>query len=101
MGGIGEVNDFYGLGDRTTDEQAAAAGIWDIGNLWGETRVLATLLGPLCVPFARDGGDNQLYLDLSYASPAVSRFVSATHRKYQLAPSIEEFLSALRAPTAS
>src|SRR5438270_626624 len=60
-GGIGGVNDFYGLGQKSCDDQAAAIGKWDIGNLWGETRVLRPLIGEMAIPFARDGGDNQLF----------------------------------------
>src|SRR2546423_582490 len=40
-GGTGSINIFYGLGDRTTDAALAAvdASDWDLGNLWGETRI--------------------------------------------------------------
>jgi hypothetical protein len=89
VGGTGSISDFYGLGTKRVDDEAAAKGGWDIGNLYGETRIWRPFLGSLAMPFARDGGNNQLFLDLGGNSPHVNRFIAATRRSYQIASSFE------------
>ena len=88
-GGIGEVNDFYGLGSRESNEKASTNGKWEYGNLWGETQSFNMYLlkgdRTTGVPFARDGGGNKLFLDYRGTNVSVSRLVSATHATYRLA----------------
>jgi hypothetical protein len=97
-GAISEINDLYGLG--TPQDDAAArekdASSWHFGNLWGEMRVYGPALGEGRLPVARDGGDNQLYLNLNTDPPSVWRYVVATQTHYAIAPSIEAFLDMLR-----
>jgi hypothetical protein len=96
----GEVNDFYGLGPREADEaeQRLDSESWDIGNLWGETRIWWERLGGGGIPFARDGGDNQLFLDYRVlrSEPTVSRLIFSTGRVYGIAESFARFIDSLR-----
>ena len=95
----GSINDFYGLGSRRKDEATAADGKWDIGNLWGETRVFRALLfGGIGVPIARDGGDNRLFLDFCVSPPVVKRLIVATRSTYNLAQNFAELVDMLHAP---
>lgn len=95
-GGLGGINDFYGLGSREVDEKAAAAGKWEYGNLWGETRIFRTHLLPgRGVPFAQDGGSNRLYLDFSEMGAPVNRLIVATKKSYRLAPDFGTFVDML------
>lgn len=97
-GGVGEINDFYGLGTREADEACwrEDARSWDIGNLWGETRIHRPLVGGQGVPFARDGGNSQLFLDYRTDPPCVSRLISSTHRTCKITGSFAEFVDMLR-----
>jgi hypothetical protein len=101
MGGKGGVNDFYGVGSRLEDKVAEATGTWDNGNLWGETRMFKRhMLAEGGVPFARDGGDNQLFLDYrERAQPFVSRFILSGRLAYRLAGSFDEFIDMLHEKT--
>ena len=96
-GGTGEVDDFHGLGPRAADEAVAAADPddWDVGDLWGETRVRREYLGR-GVPFGRDGGDNPFFLDFACDPPCVSRYAIATRTIHRIAPSFSAFLDLLR-----
>jgi len=94
-GGIGGINDFYGLGSRDDDERARLSGKWDYGNLWGERRMFRQLCPKAGVPFARDGGDNQLFLDYSEPDVRVSRLIFETRTPYVIAQSFELFLQML------
>lgn len=95
-GGPGGINDFYGLGNREDDERARSLGKWDYGNLWGEARIFRKFSPQPGIPFARDGGDNQLFLDYSEEIIRVSRLIFATKACYHIAQSFEEFLDLLR-----
>jgi cell wall assembly regulator SMI1 len=99
-GGVGEVNDFYGLGTRESDEthRGETTTPWEIGNLWGETRIWRTLIDPRAVPFGRDGGDNQLFLDFRSQPPAVARYIFSTGNTYKIAESFADFVGLLRLP---
>ena len=94
--GEGEFNDFYGLGNRESDDKAAAAGKWEYGNLWEETRIFRTyLLSGRGVPFAQDGGSNQLYLDFSDVGAPINRLIVATKKSYPIATDFGTFVDML------
>jgi hypothetical protein len=99
-GGIGGINDFYGIGRREDDNQAATGGSWEYGNLWGETRAFRQYqFQGSGIPFATDGGGNKLFLDYREESPCVSRLIAATLSTYRVAASFEKFLDMLRGKT--
>jgi len=102
-GGRGGINDFYGLGNRGADAEAATHDRWEFGNLWGETRVFhAHIAGPIGVPISRDGGGNQLFLDYREdRTPCVSRSIIASRQFYRVAASFSELLDMLQLPTPS
>jgi hypothetical protein len=97
----GGVNDFYGLGSREDDERALSLGKWDFGNLWGEARVFREFSPKPGIPFARDGGGNQLYLDYSQEIIQVSRLIFESKSSYHVAQSFEQFLDLLRIESIS
>jgi hypothetical protein len=97
-GGICGLESFYGLGPKHLDDEAAARGTWDLGNLWGEMRCWRNVLGEDGVPFGSDAGDNQLFLDLSGGAGIVRRFIAATRQTYEVAPAFENFIDKLRLP---
>lgn len=85
-------------GTRADDEQAALVGKWQIGNLWGETRIFRSQLLPgHCVPFARDGGGNRLFLDCSDDAARVHRLIIATKKTYRIARDFGTFIDMLQA----
>ncbi|QOV87743.1 SMI1/KNR4 family protein [Humisphaera borealis] len=94
--GYGEINDFYGLGRKAADDEHALVNGWDIGNLWGEVRRLQQRLGNGVMPFARDAGDNQLFIDFRSPVPSVHRYVAETNTTYLVSPSYEEFIDSLQ-----
>ena len=97
-GGISGLDNFYGFGPKAADDEAAARGTWDIGNLWGETRYRRTVLGDRAIPFGSDGGDNQLFIDDTEGTAAVYRMIFATRQRYRVAASFEDFIGMLRLP---
>lgn len=97
-GGDSEVNDFYGLGTFEADAAARAVkpNSWDIGNLWGETRIWRPSIGERAIPIGRDGGNNQVFIDTS-TNPAKVYKASASTRKARLvADSLADFFDLLR-----
>ena len=100
-GGRGGINDFYGLGSREDDERALSLGKWDYGNLWGETRIFSKVSPKLGIPFARDGGDNQLFLAYSEEIVRVSRLIFASRTCYRIAQSFEQFLDLLQVKSSA
>jgi hypothetical protein len=100
--GIGGINDFYGVGDRKENEKAEAMGKWEYGNLWGETMAFKKyMLAQGGIPFARDGGDNQLFFDYRELSPpCISRFILSGRTAYRLAESFDAFVDMLHAKSS-
>ena len=94
--GYGEIDDFYGLGRKAEDDELALVNSWDLGNLWGETRRLQQRLGNGLVPFARDAGDNQLFIDFRSPVPCVHRLIAEMNTTYLVSPSYEEFIDSLQ-----
>ena len=90
-----EINDLFGLGSRKRDDLARGKSSWDQLNLWGEVRVFRRALGEQCLPIAKDGGGNLIYLDLTTDPASVWRYVVSEQERYRLAPSFEAFLDML------
>jgi hypothetical protein len=97
-GGDSEVNDFYGLGTSEADAEARAKhpDSWDVGNLWGETRIWRPWIGEVSIPIGRDGGNNQVLLETSTSPAKVSKLSASTRKTRLIADSLAGFLDMLR-----
>lgn len=99
--GLGAICYFYGLA-RQGAEITAESREWELGNLWEETAAFHLhLLNGRGIPFARDGGGNQLFLDFesSESNPPVGRVIVATRKSYRIANSFSEFVNMLHENT--
>lgn len=99
---MGGFDEFYGLGNYRS-EITAESREWEYGNLWEETPIFRLhLLRGRGVPFARDGGGNELFFDFDSVdeNPPVGRFIAATRKWYRLANSFSEFVDMLHEDTA-
>ncbi len=93
-----EMNNFYGLGTQEADHATHTLNThaWDNNNLWGETRIMQTILGNRGIPFARDGGGNWLFLDYDAGpEPCVSQIICSTRNIVPVALSFGEFIDLL------
>jgi hypothetical protein len=81
------INDFYYL----TDDRDSMSG------LWREQRHVRPILGNCVLVFARDGGDNQFFLNLSSTPSPVKVWSHDEHDLVtDLAPSFEVFIDGPR-----
>jgi len=81
------VNRFYHLDDGKDSSS----------SLWAATEKWQPILGANALPFASDGGGNQLFLDFKASPPAVKGCVhDENFRVVDLAPSLEKFIDGLK-----
>ncbi|GKX52710.1 SMI1/KNR4 family protein [Budvicia aquatica] len=78
------INNFYSLENKKYETLGNAI------SRWGK------VLGAGMLPIARDGGDNQFYLDLTQSTPSVWIYLhDENEARVKLANSLEEFIDEL------
>ncbi|WP_422527053.1 SMI1/KNR4 family protein [Serratia fonticola] len=78
------VSKFYSIGNPNYETLENAISRWGL------------VLGKGMLPIARDGGDNQFYLDLNEATPSVWIYLhDENEARVKLANSLEEFIDGL------
>jgi len=80
------IDYFYHL---TNDDRESLTSVWRVTRDWQQK------LGQGCVPFGRDGGGNQLYLDFSSNEAIFLCIHDEDFKKIKVAPSFSAFLDLL------
>ncbi len=79
-----EIDWFYSLGNPRVER------VKDVIAIWG------AVLGTQTLPIGRDGGGNQIYIDLGGSSPSIWLYLHDENgKRLKLSDSFEEFLDGL------